>query len=251
MAHEETVRLVNDAKYAVLFMHGIAGTPNHFRVLLPLEQMIPSDWSVYNVLLPGHGKTVKDFAHSSMAQWKAYVNDIFDQLCQTHEKVVLVGHSMGTLFSIEMALKKPDKVPFIFLIASPMVAGVKCFGVKNMLKLEYGLLDMNDPIQEATSKVSSITHSHYPWEYLGWLPRLKELLTLMKYTQTLVPRLEVKCIAFQSRRDELVSCKSCDILRRGGTVELHGLHDSTHFYYAPNDIKAVQKRFQRELDTLK
>jgi esterase/lipase len=156
MPHEETVRLVDGATVAVLFMHGIAGTPNHFRTLLPLEQMIPADWSVYNVLLPGHGKKVEDFARSSMAQWKSYVNEIFNKLCDTHEKVILVGHSMGTLFSVEMALKRPEKIPFLFLIASPMVAGVKPFGVANMLKLGCGLLDMNDPIQEATSKVSSI-----------------------------------------------------------------------------------------------
>lgn len=88
MPHEETVRLVDGATVAVLFMHGIAGTPNHFRTLLPLEQMIPADWSVYNVLLPGHGKKVEDFARSSMAQWKSYVNEIFNKLCDTHENMI-------------------------------------------------------------------------------------------------------------------------------------------------------------------
>lgn len=58
MEHREYVRIVPGAKTAVLFMHGIVGTPNHFRDLLPLVDLVPDDWSVYNVLLPGHGGTV-------------------------------------------------------------------------------------------------------------------------------------------------------------------------------------------------
>lgn len=247
MLHEETVKMVNGAKVAVLFIHGIAGTPEHFRVLLPLEQLIPEEWSVYNLLLPGHGGTVEDFSHSSMAGWKEYANVIFDRLCETHEKVILVGHSMGTLFSVQMALRRPEKVAFLFLIASPMLVGVKPYGAINLIKLSWGILDEHDPFQAALGKVSAIRHTPLAWRYIGWLPRLYELLREMKSTQSLVSELTVKCIAFQSRRDELVSCRSCDILRSSGKVELHGLRGSSHFYYAPHDVKTVQKRFLDEL----
>lgn len=249
MAHRETVRIIPGAKTAVLFMHGIAGTPDHFRNLLPLEPLIPQEWSVYNVLMDGHGRQVEDFAKSSMAKWKAQVMGIFDMLCSTHDRVIVVGHSMGTLFAVQMALRRPEKVPFIFLIASPMRVGVKLYGAVNLIRLSFGLLDQNDPVQAATSQVSSITQTWKSWKYIGWIPRLIELLDEMKYTESLLPKLEVPCIAFQSKGDELVSCRSCKILRASGRVEVHGLRHSTHFYYAPKDIAAVQARFCMELKT--
>lgn len=244
----QTVRIVPGAKTAVLFMHGIAGSPDHFRVLLPLEHLVPENYSIYNVLLDGHGKQVSDFAKSSMAKWKQQVMGIFDSLCDTHEKVVIVGHSMGTLFSVQMALRRPEKVPFIFLINCPLRVGVKPFGAANLIKLSFGLLDTTDPIQEATGRVSSIAHTWKSWQYIGWLPRLAELIWEMHRTAELVAYLQVKCISYQSRRDELVSCRSCKILRDSGKVELHGLRHATHFYYSPEEIAAVQRRFLKLMD---
>ena len=243
MAHEQTVRIIPGAKTAVLFMHGIAGTPDHFRTLLPLEQFVPQDWSVYNVLMEGHGGHVEDFSRSSMAKWKAQVMDIFEMLCRAHEQVVLVGHSMGTLFAIQMALERPEKVPFLFLIACPLRVGVKPFGVVNLIKLSFGLLDESDPIQSATARVSSITQTRCSWRYIGWLPRMAELIQEMHHTANLLEDLRVPCIAFQSKCDELVSCRSCRLLRKSGRVDVMGLGRSTHFYYDPKDIEAVRTAF--------
>lgn len=245
MAHEQTVRIVPGAKTAVLFMHGIAGTPDHFRVLLPLEPLVPQHWSVYNVLMDGHGKQVTDFSKSSMEKWKRQVMGIFDMLCDTHEQVIIVGHSMGTLFAVQMALLRPEKVPFIFLIACPLRVGVKPFGVANLIKLSFGVLDECDPIQSATAKVSSITQTRCSWRYIGWIPRLVELLAEMDRTAGLLGNLRIACIAFQSKCDELVSCRSCKLLRQSGRVKTFGLGHSTHFYYAPGDIDAVQTAFTK------
>ncbi|MBQ7415505.1 MAG: alpha/beta fold hydrolase [Oscillospiraceae bacterium] len=248
MTHEQTVRIIPGAKTAVLFMHGIAGTPEHFRSVLPLEGLVPEEFSVYNVLYDGHGKQVEDFARSSMEKWKQQVMKIFDDLCQTHEQVIPVGHSMGSLFAVQMALRRPEKVPFIFLINCPLRVGVKPAGALNLIRLSYGLLDMEDPVQASTSKVTSIQQTWMSWRYIGWLPRVAELLQEMKFTSGLFQYLTVPCIAFQSKGDELVSCRSCDILRRSGNVEIHGLRNSTHFYYAPREQAAVRRRFRQLLN---
>ena len=46
MKHNEYIRVSDNANVAVLMVHGIAGTPAHFRDLIP---MIPEEWSVYNL----------------------------------------------------------------------------------------------------------------------------------------------------------------------------------------------------------
>lgn len=244
MAHEQTVHILPGAKTAVLMIHGIAGTPDHFRTLLPLEDMIPETWSVYNVLMPGYGKRVEDFSRSSLQDWQKYVNTIFDELCSTHTQVILVGHSMGTLFAIEMALHRPDKVPFLFLIAVPLRVGVKAFGVRNLLRYGFRCLDLTDPIQEATSRVCSIPSTRMIWKYAGWLPRLAELIRKMHSTVSLLSQLSVPAIAYQSERDELVSNRSRRILEDSGRVEVYNLLRSTHFYYHPDDIRTVRSAFR-------
>ena len=48
---------------AVLMIHGIAGSPGHFRDFVPV---IPPEFSVYNILLDGHSGKVENFSRSSM-----------------------------------------------------------------------------------------------------------------------------------------------------------------------------------------
>lgn len=102
MEIQETIRYIDHADTAILFVHGILGTPEHFAPFLPL---VPPDWSIYNVLLKGHGGSVKDFSEASMGEWKQQVHDAYQALRAVHQKVVIVAHSMGTLFAVQAAIK--------------------------------------------------------------------------------------------------------------------------------------------------
>ena len=115
--HKEVNIIQKDADTAVLFIHGILGTPRHFDFLLPL---LPGTWSRRAILLPGHGGSCRDFARSSMEEWKACCEKAFTELAAEHERVLLVGHSMGTLLSVYLAEKYPEKVGSIFALAMPL-----------------------------------------------------------------------------------------------------------------------------------
>ena len=79
MPHSQRVRILPEANTAVLFMHGICGSPNHFRQLLPLEDAVPDDWSLYNMVIDGHCNKVEDFGRSSMNKWLTQVRAVFDE----------------------------------------------------------------------------------------------------------------------------------------------------------------------------
>lgn len=252
MPHEETIRIVPNAKTAVLFMHGICGSPEHFRDLVPLEDLVPQNWSCYNVLIDGHGKQAEDFSHSSMKRWEAQVMDIFLTLCQTHDRVIPVGHSMGTLFALQMALNRPDKVPFLFLLAAPLRVGLRWSGICNLIRFSFGKLDLKDPVQTSIYRASGITPTWKVWKYIGWIPRLLELLGKIRQTVALLPDLQTRTIAFQSRNDEMVSCTAGRLLQHNG-VEVHELLNSTHFYYHEKDLETTQTIFRSlcaELDNM-
>lgn len=100
---------------AILFVHGILGTPRHFAPFLPY---VPASWSVCNLLLEGHGGSVRDFSHAAMAQWKQQVHAALDALLAEHDRVLITAHSMGTLFAIQEALQRP--VTELFLLNPPL-----------------------------------------------------------------------------------------------------------------------------------
>ncbi len=202
--HQEYKRIVPGAKVAVLMIHGICGTPNHFRTLLPLQDQIPADWSVHNLVLDGHCKGVKDFGKSSMKKWQAHAKEAFLELSRTHEKVVLVGHSMGTLLSIQLSLQFPEKVAFLFLIAVPLRVGIQYFGMRNILRHIRGKLDLSDPLQAALPQVCGIQMTGKWWQYGRWIPRFLELLRLCRYGRRHAMDVDVPCYAYFGKRDELV-----------------------------------------------
>ena len=116
MAHKEYVRIRDNATTAILFIHGIVGTPNHFNEFVSL---VPESFSVYNLLLDGHGKEVKDFSKTSMKKWETQVTSAVEELSLTHEKIYIVAHSLGTLLAMEQA-NRSKKVCRLFLLAVPL-----------------------------------------------------------------------------------------------------------------------------------
>ena len=102
MDHKPYIRQIPGSRCAVLMVHGIAGSPAQFRDLMPV---IPEDWSVYNILLDGHGGTVQEFSRSDLDYWRLQVDIRIHELLANYEKILIVAHSMGTLFAIQSAIR--------------------------------------------------------------------------------------------------------------------------------------------------
>ena len=243
MPHNPTIRILPDADTAVLLIHGICGSPTQFRRLLPLEQMIPENWSVYNIVLDGHCKTVGDFSRSSMKKWKAQVQSVFDELSVSHRKVILVGHSMGTLLSIDLAIRNPEKVGYLFLLGVPVRVGVRHFGITNLFRVVFGRLDTSDPVQTSMGIATGMILTRKLWKYTPWAPRMVELLHFGYAIGKQASLLSSPAVAWQSRNDEMVSNRSAVVLRRCGKIQVHEMAQSTHFYYAPWDKDRILESF--------
>ena len=246
MEHQETVRILPGAKNAVLFLHGISGSPKHFQVLLPLEKMVPENWSVYNVLLPGHGGSVLDFGRSRMETWKDHVQKVIQKLSESHENILIVGHSMGTLFAIQAAHALPEKVAGLFLIASPIRIHVRPSIIRDLLLLNFGTPEKDRPVVASIRRACGIRPTWKLWEYVGWIPRLLELFQEIRLTEKLLPECKAFCVAYQSDRDEFVSNRSGKILEDNG-VTVCRLAASTHFHYEESDVLTVTSAFENFL----
>ena len=241
MNHEPYFRQ-GSGKNAVLLIHGIAGSPGHFRDLVPV---IPEELSVYNILLEGHNGTPRDFGHASMEKWKAQVNTTLEDLFARHEKVVIVGHSMGTLFAIQAAIDHPEKIPALFLLNVPTRPRVHPRAILGSTQLALGRP------RSATARVmkadTGISLSPRVWEYFGWIPRMLELLSECRRIRKQLPQLSTPTAAFHSQADELVSPRSCQDLKYHPCITLWVLGGSGHFHYGKDDTAFLQKILQQIL----
>ena len=232
MEHKEYKRIVPEAETAVLFIHGIAGTPNHFKDFLPL---VPKEFSVYNLLLDGHGGKTEDFSKTSMKKWENQVDFTVSDLLKTHEKIIIVAHSLGTLLAIEQAVKE-RRIEKLFLLAVPIKLFVKPVALFSAFRIYLGKVPESNEKLVAMKNCCGIELSKNLLKYLGWIPRFLELFGKIGETRKIIGNLKTDCMIFQSLGDELVSKKSIKYLEEKTSASINVLEKSGHYYYEKNDF---------------
>ncbi len=245
MEHKEYIRLCNNSNVAVLFIHGIVGTPNHFNDFIPL---IPESFSVYNLLLDGHGKGVKDFSKTSMKKWEAQVESVVQKLSLTHEKIYVVAHSLGTLLAIEQATKN-KKICNLFLLAVPLCLSLKPKMLIHSLKVFFDKILPDDYEALAAKKCYGIEKDKNPFHYVGWIPRFLELFAKIRQTRKRISFLNTRCSVYQSKKDEMVSSKSIKHLKENPYIYVQELKNSGHYYYQKQDFCFLITEFNKMLQS--
>lgn len=238
--HKPYKRIVNGANTAVLFVHGILETPDHFTEFVSLVQ---NDVSVWNLLLDGHGKSARDFAKTSMQTWEQQVAQAVTELAQTHRRILIVAHSMGCLLSIAQAVEN-EKVQGLFLLAAPMKLALKPKMFRNSLRCYTGRFDPDDEEMAALVRCYGVTGTKNPFVYIAWIPRFLELFRSIRKTRTLIGNISVRCEVYQSARDEMVSRKAGEILAKNKRIRVNELENSQHFYYEKFDMQRLLDGFR-------
>ena len=237
MPHQPVCRIIPGADTAVLFVHGIIGTPNHF---LPLLPEVPENFSYCNILLDGHGGDVRAFSHTRMDIWRQQTEDIALELLKTHKRLYIVAHSMGTLFALDIAVKHPDRIAGLFLLAVPLRLAPDVRIIPGMLRIALGCIPAHDTWALRTREAYSLTSDPRLWRYLGWIPRYLELFAEMHRVKKLIPQLTVRTLVLQSARDELLSRRSADTLAALPNAQVQFLPDSGHYSYSAADLRLIQ-----------
>ena len=244
MEHKEYVRICDNSNIVILFIHGIVGTPNHFNEFVSL---VPESFSVYNLLLDGHGKSVKDFSKTSMKKWEAQVASVVDELSLTHEKIYIVAHSLGTLLAIDQAIKN-KKVCKLFLLAVPLRLSIKPKMPINSLKVYFDKIRSDDYEALAAKKCYGIEKDKNPFHYIGWIPRFLELFAKIRRTRQTVKLLNTICLVYQSEKDEMVSSRSAKYFENKPNVLVNKLKKSGHYYYDKEDFDFLITEFKKILN---
>ena len=241
MKHQEYRRTIEGSKRAFLLVHGIVGTPDHFESIIDL---IPEDVTLWNILIDGHGKKVRDFAKTSMKKWEAQIAEVVDELSRTHDEIYVVAHSMGALLTIKEALNNP-KIVKMFFVQPAMVPCVKWGIVKTVLKIFFNYIKPDDLVIQASQRCYGIEISRNLFGYIGWIPRFVELFVKARKTVRSLKDFKTPCVAFMSKKDEVVAQASGKILRRYPNIKVFDMENSGHFYYEKNDTQLLRAEFSK------
>lgn len=240
--HEEFVFDVEKSDTVFLCIHGILGSPNHFNFLI---ERLPETVGVHNILLDGHGKTVEDFSHTSMSKWQEQVDEKIEYLAEHYDNIIIVGHSMGTLFAMELSFRYTNKIKFLFLLQSPMKMGIKPSIIKHSYQVIYDKIDYNDKVCVASKDAFSINIETKLYKYVQWTPRYIELFKKAFDVRKMIEEIHVPCVFFQSKLDELVPISSCKVIQKNSSVKLNVLNNSSHFYYEDMDLEIILREFDK------
>lgn len=234
------IREIAGADTALLMIHGIVGTPAHFSMLYPY---VPGNWSIYNMVLAGHGGSVEDFAAANMARWKQQTADWIAELSLRYEKIVIAAHSMGTLLAMEAVLQRPGRTSGLFLLNVPLKVLVRPRAVSNAFKVIFNRVSPTDDMARAMQQAYGIRADARLFKYLRWVPNYIALFRLIRQSRRRCGQIPVPCVCVQSDRDELVAPSSTKYLTGNPHIAVYRLERSGHFGYENKEREILCERF--------
>jgi carboxylesterase len=197
--------LAGDPRRAVLVLHGFGDTPQS---VAELARALHADgWTVRAPLLPGHGRTVRDFAASGCDDWLACARAELAALRARHEAVAVVGQSMGAALAAVLAAETPDLAALVLLAPYVTAPAVVRAAARAHVPLGWLL-----PYIGSDGGAASIHDAAARAEALGYgvvTPRLlRELALVVDRAHAALPGVRAPTRVLLSRRDNRVGAEA-------------------------------------------
>jgi carboxylesterase len=184
----------------VLLLHGFNDTPQS---LIPLAaELQERGWTVRLPLLPGHGRTLREFAHSRAADWLGAARRELAELRTEHDAVAVAGLSMGGALATILAAETPDLVALVLLapyLAVPLWIRIAAHAhpvIDAVLPYVRGgeNRSIRDPVARSRSLAYDAATARLVWE----------LAAIVRAARAALPRVTAPTLIIQSRADNRV-----------------------------------------------
>lgn len=234
--HQEQAHL-SSGNSCILFVHGILSSPRFFNAII---SDLPKNINYLNLLLPGHGADISEFASCSMSDWEKYCSEKIAYLRKLYTNIVVVGHSMGNLLLIDELIKDKTQIAGAVLIDVPLIGHVTKSGLEVMFKATFDAEEKSKSIDRSVKYNKSIKFDHY-YELPFFLPNFIGLLWKMYKVRMNMPKMQVKSHVYQSEEDELVSDISNHYIEKNKLTSLHVMPGVGHFFIPEQERKHIAR----------
>ena len=204
-------RLDGDHPDAVLMLHGWTGSPAHFR--LAADFLHGHSYTVLVPRLEGHGTSVHDMAGTGWKDWVESALEAFLELAGSHDRVHVVGLSMGGIIGLLLAATNP--VASITTINAPQRLHAKRARMARLMRGSRRIHRREPrPVPRGDAAQYWIQYESSP------LGTVSDLLDLIDAAGRALPLIRAPAVVIQSRGDETVHPESAGILYAGlGSLE--------------------------------
>ena len=186
---------------AVLLLHGAGDTPQTLRYLA--NELHSRGFHVEAPLLPGHGRSIVDFARVTADALLNASRLHYRALASTHPWVGVVGLSMGGALAVSLAVDSPT-MPALVLIAPYLAMPPK---IERAAKLSWVWGWLSPVI--ASSEGKSILNPDEAERNLAYgiftVGALRALHTIVERAVASLPRVVVPTLIVQSRSDNRIA----------------------------------------------
>lgn len=194
------------AREAVLLLHGFGDTPQTLEKLA--ATLHARGFAVYVPLLPGHGRTLRDFRASGRTQWLTAARAALASTVARHERVGVAGLSMGGALAVVLAaesrsvaalallapyLEPPESVR-VFARASTIVGTVMPYLAGRSAR------SIHDPVERARA----LAYRAAPPRLIG------ELVALADQAREDLGRVRAPTLYIQSREDNRLTAGAAE-----------------------------------------
>lgn len=200
VAGAESFTLPGTNGRALLLLHGSGDSPQTLRYLG--ERLNAAGYTVHAPLLPGHGRSPREFARVSAAAYTHAARAALDTLRGRHGWLGVVGLSMGGALAAQLAAESGD-VRVLVLLA-PYLEGTaqvrwarrtaRVWGLVQPYVDARGELSVHDPVARAASYAYGIVAPN----------ALRALLDTAARGRAALPDVDVPTLVIHSRADNRI-----------------------------------------------
>jgi carboxylesterase len=194
------IDLAAEGRYGLLLVHGFGDTPQTLQYLA--RYLHARGWGVRAPLLPGHGRTLDEFAATRADQWIDCAREELALLRARYDTVAIVGLSMGGSIATILAAETRD-VRAVVLLAPYLSMPTRlrrAAGMHRALGTVFPYLrgggerSIRDPAEAARNLAYGFTS-----------PRLVfELSRVVDLARAAAPKVSAPTLVIQSRQDNRI-----------------------------------------------
>lgn len=234
-------RVLGGGKDAVLGLHGFIGYPGE--LAYPAEKLAEAGFTVSLPRMPGHGSCGEDFNNSNGSQWLRAAVDAYLELKTDHDKVHVIGHSMGGVLAILLASVFPVEK---LVLMAPAVKIKGPLALSEPLSLVIDKV-LNKPLWQADESVVFhddrdedddlyLGQEYWTWSYFK---RMADLSRLRRMSVKRLIRVNADILNIMGRQDPTVPAAAAELITRrsSGKTETVFLENSAHLVPYDKDFQ--------------
>lgn len=185
----------------VLLLHGFGDTPQTLHYVA--TRLHAEGMSVRAPLLPGHGRSLQAFAASGAAEWIELARAELRLMRARHDRVVLLGVSMGGALAATLAAEEPDVNALVllapYLTIPPRLRQVARLRALCRVVARYVPTRGEASILDAEERRHNLAYGYAT-------PRLlNELCVVVERAREQLPRVSVPTLMVQSSEDSRIA----------------------------------------------